>query len=85
MSNSWRILASAIFKEKHLPYIFEGIRAHCNNISYRIKNKFWKEVLNTWEFYKSNIENNTNEQTIIPNTVIWISGLIRNNNLLIRR
>ena len=48
-----------------------------------IQNLFWKEVLNSLAFYREKIEVLTEEESL-PHTVIWSSGLIQNNNLLIK-
>ena len=46
-------------------------------------NVFWKEVIQTWIFYRE--ITNINQNSVIPNTVIWSSGHIKNNNLLLKR
>ena len=83
-TNSWIVIAKEIFKEKYIPFIFEGAVKCTQNMVRQLKNQFWKEVLNTWVFYREKIET-LSEKNTIPHTVIWNSGLIGNNNLLIRR
>ena len=80
----WKIIAKEIFKEKEIPFIFEGDSKLIKRLANKTQNQFWKEVLNTWEDYRENIDN-IPENIKIPNIVIWSSGLIKNDNLLNRR
>ena len=84
-SNPWKIIAITILNEKHnVIHFFEGTNTNMNlYLSNDIKKQCWKEVINTWECYKLKFENTTSEQIIVPNTVIWNTGLIKNNNLQI--
>ena len=82
-SNSWKIMVQELLKEKHISFVFEGSIDRIKCIAKKVKNKFWKEVLETWIFYRENIDITQNEQ--IPNTVIWNSNFIRNDNLIARR
>lgn len=83
-TNSWKLAACEILKEKYLETVFEGEIKQLNIKSKTISNIFWKELLDTWLFYRKNID--IHKQTeLVPNTVIWNSGYIRNQNLLNRR
>ena len=54
------------------------------NTKNKIVNEIWKEVLKHWTRYRTKIAKFT-EIEQLPNTVIWFSDLIKNNDLLIRR
>lgn len=82
-TNSWRITACEMHKEKHVPLIFEGSINQIKSMANNMNNPFWKEVLQTWIYYREN--NLQSLQDIIPFTVIWSSGLIKNPNLLLRK
>ena len=83
-TNGWILVAKEIFKEKHIPFIFEGNTTKIKSKAKEIQNLFWKEVLNSLAFYREQIEVLTEEESS-PHAVIWSSGLIQNNNLLIKR
>ena len=83
-NNAWKNLAKVILEEKEIALIFEGNNKELRTLGKKMKNQFWKEVLNTWYDYGDNIEC-ISENKKIPNTVIWSSGLMRNYNLTNRR
>ena len=83
-TTSWKSVAIEVFQEKFLPMVFEGSIERIKLMKNKMNNMFWKEVLETWLFYRAKTENN-NQNEQIPNTVMWNSNLIRNDNLLRRR
>ena len=83
-NNAWKNLAKVILEEKEIALIFEGNNKELRTLGKKMKNQFWKEVLNTWYDYGDNIEC-ISENKKISNTVIWSSGLMRNYNLTNRR
>ena len=82
--NSWKILAKTILEEKHIEMVFEGSNAGIKDILKKINNIFWKEVIESWVFFKKDIAK-LPEHVSIPNTVIWNSTLIKNENLILSR
>ena len=56
-TNSWKIMLSQVFEEKQLRLIFEGSVTCISAKSRKIKNLFWKEVLDSWCFYREHILN----------------------------
>ena len=79
-NHSWKTVALRILMEQNIPCIFEGSIPNIKLNAHKTNNHFWKEVLQSWAFYRENIEKKDQEE-LMPYTVIWSSGLIRNSNL----
>ena len=54
-TNGWILVVKEIFKEKHIPFIFEGNTKKIKSKAKEIQNLFWKEVLNSLTFYREKI------------------------------
>jgi hypothetical protein len=83
-NHSWKTVALRILMEKNISCIFEGSIQNIKFNANTTNNRFWKEVLQSWAFYRENIEKE-DQHEIIPHMVIWSSGLIRNSNLINRK
>ena len=83
--STWKIVTQTIFKEKHLPILFECTVERIKRLARSVNNIFWKEVLNTWSIFRQMTDAEKSEEDIISNLCIWNSEWIKNNNLLARK